>query len=473
MTRISQDALDALKGCVDDKGWTDAPDELAPHLSEWRDRYRGKTPLMLRPASTEAVAAIVRTANAHGVKLAVQGGNTGLVYGGVPAEDGSEVLINLGRLNRIRSVDAENFSLIADAGVTLAGVQQAAADAGRLFPLSLGAEGTATAGGVVSTNAGGVHVLKYGATRALTLGLEAVLPDGEIFNGLSTLRKDNTGYDLKSLLVGAEGTLGIVTAVAFQLFPALNSREVCLAGIPDAQAAVTLLSRLRAATGDRVIAFELIGRFGLELVTRHIPDTRDPLDAPHPWYVLIEVASSEPGADLRNSLESGLAAAMEDDLVRDAVIASSEDQAGLLWHMRHALSEAQKPEGAAIKHDISVPVTAIPAFLDRGLPAVETAVPDLRPVVFGHVGDGNLHFDLLQPEGADGQAYLARSDELHGIVHDILRDMGGSISAEHGIGRMKAAELARLKDPAALAAMRAIKTAFDPNGILNPGRILE
>lgn len=472
MTQIAQNALEALKACVDDKGWTDNPDDLAPHLSEWRDRYRGQTPLMLRPKTTEAVAAIVRTANRHGVKLAVQGGNTGLVYGGVPAKDGSEVLVSLGRLNRIRSVDAEDFSLIAEAGVTLAGVQQAAADADRLFPLSLGAEGTATAGGVVSTNAGGVHVLKYGTARALTLGLEAVLPTGEVLNGLSTLRKDNTGYDLTSLLAGAEGTLGIVTAVAFQLFPALNSREVCLAGIPDPQAAIQLLARLRAATGDRVIAFELIGRYGLELVTRHIPDTRDPLESPHPWYVLIELASSEAGADLRGGLEAGLAAAMEDDLVQDAVIASSQDQAGMLWHMRHALSEAQKPEGAAIKHDISMPVTAIPAFLERALPAVADAVPGLRPVVFGHVGDGNLHFDLLQPEDADAAGYLARSGEVHGIVHDILHDMGGSISAEHGIGRMKASELARLKDPAALAAMRAIKTALDPKGILNPGRIL-
>jgi len=466
-------AVAELKSVLGPKGWREEEADLAPHLTEWRGQYTGRSSLLLKPTSLEELAAVVRIANERGLRLVPQGGNTGLVRGGVPDESGEEIVVSLSRMNRIRSVDAENFSLIAEAGVPLLRVQEAAAGAGRLFPLSLGAEGTATAGGVVSTNAGGVHVLKYGTTRALTLGLEAVLPNGEIYRGLSALRKDNTGYDLKSLLVGAEGTLGIVTAAAFQLFPALNSREVAFAGVPSPEAAVRLLGRLRESTGDRVIAFELIARLGLELATRHIPGVRDPLAEAHPWYVLTELASSEREVDLKTVLESGLAEAAEDGLVNDAVIAASLDQAQQLWHMRHALSEAQKPEGGAIKHDISVPVSAIPAFLARATPAAEAIVPGLRPLAFGHVGDGNLHFDLIQPEGMQPADYLARGPEVNRAVHDIVIGLGGSISAEHGIGRQKVSELARLKDPAALKAMRAIKRALDPNGVLNPGRILE
>jgi len=465
-------SLAELKSALGPKGWSEDTDEIAPHLAEWRGQYIGSASLLLKPASVEEVSAIMALADARGLKLVPQGGNTGLVRGGVPDESGEEIVLSLSRMNRIREVDAANFSLVAEAGVPLQRVQEAASEAGRLFPLSLGAEGTATVGGVVSTNAGGVHVLKYGATRALTLGLEAVLPTGEIYRGLSALRKDNTGYDLRSLLVGAEGTLGVVTAAAFQLFPALKSREVALVGVPSPQAAVDLLGLLREATGDRVIAFELIARFGIELVTRHIAGGRDPLAEPHPWYVLVEIASSEAGADLKPVLENGLAAAAEAGLVEDGVIAASLDQAQQLWHMRHSLSEAQKPEGGAVKHDISVPVSAIPAFLAQAVPAAERIVPGLRPLAFGHVGDGNLHFDLIQPEGVERAAYLAHMPEINRAVHDIVAELGGSISAEHGIGRQKVSELARLKDPAALAAMRAIKQALDPNGTLNPGRIL-
>lgn len=464
-------SLDALKSALGPRGWSEDKSEIAPHLNDWRGQYRGRASLLLKPASVEEVSAVVALANARGLTLVPQGGNTGLVRGGVPDESGGEILVNLGRMNRIRGVDAANFSLVAEAGVALQRVQEAASEAGRLFPLSLGAEGTATVGGIVSTNAGGVHVLKYGTTRALTLGLEAVLPTGEIYRGLTALRKDNTGYDLKSLLVGAEGTLGIVTAAALQLFPALKSQEVAFLGVPSPQAAVDLLGLLREATGDRVIAFELIARFGLELVTRHIEGGRDPLAAPHPWYVLVEIASSETGADLKTPLETGLARAAEAGLLEDGVIAASLDQARRLWHMRHALSEAQKPEGGAIKHDISLPVSAIPAFLAQAAPAAERIVPGLRPLAFGHVGDGNLHFDLLQPEGMDRAAYLAHMPAVNRAVHDIVADLGGSISAEHGIGRQKVSELARLKDPAALAAMRAIKQALDPKAVLNPGRI--
>jgi len=463
--------IDEIKAALGPKGWSDDPGELAPHLAEWRGQYTGRSGLLLKPASTEELAEVVRIANTHGIRLVPQGGNTGLVRGGVPDETGEEVLVSLQRMNTIRAVDPENFSLVAEAGVPLRRVQEAAAEAGRLFPLSFGAEGTATVGGFISTNAGGVHVLQYGTTRALTLGLEAVLPTGKIYRGLTALRKDNTGYDLDGLLVGAEGTLGIVTAAAFKLFPALRSQEVAFAGVPSPQAAVALLTRLRQATGERVIAFELIARFGLELVTHHIPNARDPLSTAHPWYVLIEVASSEENADLKSALESGLAEAAEEGLVNDAVIAASIDQANMLWHMRHALSEAQKPEGGAIKHDISVPISAIPAFLERAIPAAQQILPGLRPLAFGHVGDGNLHFDLVQPEGMEPAEYLSYRSEVNRAVHDIVADLGGSISAEHGIGRQKPDELARLKDPAALNAMRAIKRALDPNGILNPGRI--
>jgi len=464
-------SLDELKTALGPKGWSAAADEIAPHLADWRGQYTGRASLLLKPASTEELSAIVALANARGFRLVPQGGNTGLVRGGVPDESGEEIIVSLTRMNQIREVDAANFSLVAEAGVPLQRVQEAAAEAGRLFPLSLGAEGTATVGGVVSTNAGGVHVLKYGTTRALTLGLEAVLPTGDVYRGLTSLRKDNTGYDLDSLLVGAEGTLGIVTAAAFQLFPALKSQEVAFAGLPSPQAAVDLLARLREATGDRVIAFELIARFGLELVTRHVAGSRDPLTETHPWYVLIEVASSEAEADLKTPLETGLTDAADAGLVNDAVIAVSLDQAQQLWHMRHALSEAQKPEGGAIKHDISVPVSAIPAFLERAVSVAERIVPGLRPLAFGHVGDGNLHFDLLQPEGMQPAAYLAHMERMNCAVHDVVIDLGGSISAEHGVGRQKVAELARLKDPTALEAMRTIKRALDPAGILNPGRI--
>ncbi len=464
--------LDAFRAVVGPGGWEDDPQALAPHVTEWRGRFSGRTPLLLRPGSTEQVAEIVRLANRRRVALVPQGGNTGLVIGGVPDASGREILVSLARMSRIRAVDAENFSLVAEAGVTLRAVQEAAAAADRLFPLSFGAEGTATVGGFVSTNAGGVHVLRYGTTRALVLGLEAVLPTGVVHRGLSALVKDNTGYDLASLLVGAEGTLGIVTAAALRLFPPLRTRAVAFIALPSAAAAVTLLARLRAASDDRVIAFELISRFALELAVAHLPGCRAPLGIGRPFYALVEIASTRADAPLQELLEDALCAAGEDALLDDAMIAASLAQAEDLWRLRHGLSEAQRPAGAALKHDISVPVSRIPDFIERANAAAGRLVPGIRPCIFGHVGDGNLHYDLIQPEGLDRDGFLARGKQVTRAVHDLVAELGGSISAEHGIGRLKVDELARLKDASALAAMRAIKDALDPQHILNPGRIL-
>ena len=464
--------LDAFRAVVGPGGWEDDPQALAPHVTEWRGRFSGRTPLLLWPRDTEQVAEIVRLANRHRVALVPQGGNTGLVIGGVPDASGREILVSLTRMARIRTVDAANSSLVAEAGVTLRAVQDAAAEADRLFPLSFGAEGTATVGGFVSTNAGGVHVLRYGTTRALVLGLEAVLPTGVVYRGLSALAKDNTGYDLRSLLVGAEGTLGIVTAAALRLFPPLRSRAVAFIALPSATAAVALLAHLRAASDDRVIAFELISRFALELAVAHLPGCRAPLDIASPFYALVEIASTREDAPLQDMLADALCAAGEKGLLDDATIAASLAQAEDFWRLRHGLSEAQRPAGAALKHDISVPVSRIPDFIERANAAAARLVPGIRPCIFGHVGDGNLHYDLIQPEGLDRDGFLAHGKQVTRAVHDIVAELGGSISAEHGIGRLKVDELARLKDAAALAAMRAIKDALDPRHILNPGRIL-
>ncbi len=464
--------LDAFRAVVGRGGWEDDPRALAPHVSDWRGRFSGRTPLLLRPGNTEEVAAIVRLANRHRVALVPQGGNTGLVIGGVPDASGREILVSLTRMARIRGVDAANSSLVAEAGVTLRAVQEAAAAADRFFPLSFGAEGTATVGGFVSTNAGGVHVLRYGTTRALVLGLEAVLPTGSVFRGLGALAKDNSGYDLKSLLVGAEGTLGIVTAAALKLFPPLRARAIAFVALPSAAAAVALLAHLRAASDDRVIAFELISRFALELAVAHLPACRAPLSIVRPWYALVEIASTRGDTPLQEMLEDALCAAEEDALLDDATIAASLAQAEDFWRLRHGLSEAQRPAGAALKHDISVPVSRIPDFIETANAAAERLVPGLRPCIFGHVGDGNLHYDLIQPDGLDRESFLARGKDVTRAVHDIAVGLGGTISAEHGIGRLKVAELARLKDASALTAMRAIKDALDPNHILNPGRIL-
>jgi FAD/FMN-containing dehydrogenase len=466
---IPADTIARLKDAAGAKGFSEDPQEIAPHLVEWRGKYRGRSPLLLKPADTETVSAILAICNETYTPVVPQGGNTGLVGGQIPTD--GEVLLSLERMTAIRQVDPDGMHLIAEAGTILAKVREAADRAGRYFPLSLASEGSCTIGGNLSTNAGGVNVLRYGNARDLTLGLEVVLADGRVLDLLRTLRKDNTGYDLKQLFVGAEGTLGIITAAALKLFPKPRARATALAGVRDPKAAVALLGRLQDQTGGLVSAFELIPRIGLELVCAHIPDTADPLTSRAPWYVLIEATSSghEP---LQEILQDSIAAALDDGLVTDAVFAASEAQRAALWRLRESLSEAQKAEGGSIKHDVAVPVDDVPAFLEQASATVAELVPGIRPVPFGHLGDGNIHFNLSVPKGADDKAYLARWEEISRAVHDIVWDFGGSISAEHGLGLMKREEIQRYKSAAEMDAMRALKRTFDPNNILNPGKLV-
>ncbi len=447
-------------------------EEQAPYLREWRDLYQGVTPMVLRPGSVEEVSAIVRHAGEHGLKIVPQGGNTGLVGGQIPQETGDEIVLSLGRLNKIRSVDPAGFTLVAEAGAILEAIQNEAGKVDRLFPLSLGAQGSCQIGGNISTNAGGTAVLSYGNTRDLVLGLEVVLPTGEVWDGLRTLRKDNTGYDLKQLFIGAEGTLGIVTAAALKLFPKPKKLEAAFAGLTDPHAALKLFTLAKAQAGPILTGFEIMPRVGLEFCVRHLAGARDPLEGAHDWYVLMELSSGSEAFPVRDLLEEILGNAFEDGLVEDAALAQNLAQVQDFWHIRHGMSEVQKEEGGSIKHDVSVPVASIPEFLDRAIAAVSGFVPGCRPVPFGHIGDGNIHFNVSQPEGADKAAYLARWDEMNAIVHGIVQEFGGSISAEHGIGRLKRDLLKDVKSEVELSLMKRIKATLDPNGVLNPGRIL-
>lgn len=458
------EVLARLKEILGPSGFSDDPDELAPLLTEWRNRFVGKTPLLLKPASTAEVADIVRICAEAEVGIVPQGGNTGLVGGQIPRAEGSDVLVTLGRLNRIRHIDATDNTMIVEAGCTLGAAQQAAAGVERLLPLSLAAEGTSQVGGNLSTNAGGIHVLRYGNARDAVLGLEVVLPDGNVWHGLRALRKDNTGYDLKHLFIGAEGTLGIITAAVLKLYPRPREVATIFASCADPDQVLALLQLAREMTGDSVFAFEMISRFALTLVTRYVQGASDPLAEQAPWYVLTDLTVG------REEAEAFLAAAFEKGLVADAVLAASPEQARALWRLRESISEAQKHEGASIKHDISVPVSRIPAFVREGLAAAEKLIPGIRPVPFGHVGDGNLHFNFTQPGGADARAYLARWEDLNRVVHDIVVAHGGSISAEHGIGVLKREEGRRYKSAVELDLMRRIKQAIDPAGIMNPGK---
>lgn len=469
MTRApSDDVLARLKAAAGAGGWSDDANEIAPHLIEWRERYRGATPLMLKPVTVEAVSAIVRVCAETRTAIVPQGGNTGLVGGQIPSADGVQILMSLLRLNRVRAVDASANTMTVEAGVILAHVQREADMYDRLFPLSLASEGTATIGGLVSTNAGGTGVLAYGNMRELVLGLEAVLPSGEIWNGLSGLRKDNTGYDLKQLFIGAEGTLGVVTAATVKLFPKPAAIETAIAAVADVEAAVTLLSF--ALRRGAITAFELMPRIGIEIVLKHIPGTRDPLERAYPWYVLIDVSL---GAEGPSGVAQGLLTdAASAGLIVDGVVAQSLTQRTAFWKLRDSLSEAQKPEGGSIKHDVSVPISSIPRFIYEASRAVIAALPGARPVPFGHIGDGNIHFNISQPAGGDKTEFLKRLNAVNTIVHDIVHAHGGSISAEHGIGQAKIEEITRYKSAVALEAMRAIKRAFDPLGIMNPGKLV-
>ncbi len=469
---MTEDLLSRIRAVVGPNGLLTEPSEMAPFLEEERGLYHGAARFVVRPGSTAEVAEVVKICAAEGVAIVPQGGNTGLCGGAAPDTSGQQVILSLSRMNKIRTIDPVNFTMTVDAGVVLQTIQQKADDAGCFFPLSLGAEGSCQIGGNISTNAGGSGVLRYGNTRELVMGLEVVLPDGQIWDGLRILRKDNTGYDLKHLFIGGEGTLGIVTAAVLKVYPKPQDIQSAFCALADLDSALKLLSRARAATGDQVTAFELVGRSGLELDLEHVPGVSDPFDAPYDWYVLIELSTSRPNAGLQESLETLLGEAIEAGEVMDAVLANSLEQRLGLWRIREGVPEAQKRAGGSIKHDVSVPTSSVPEFIRRATEGVLAAMPDARVIPFGHVGDGNIHFNLSQPKGADKQAFLTRWEEMNRIVHDIVVDLRGSISAEHGIGQLKKGELAHYKASLELDIMRKIKAALDPKGLMNPGKIL-
>ena len=463
--------LDRMAAIVGAKNVITDADAMVPYLKEWRDLFRGKAQGIVRPGSTAEVAELVKLAAETGTVLVPQGGNTGLVGGQIPISEGKEVILSLQRLDKIRAVDTDGDTMIVEAGVTLKRAQDAAEAAGRLFPLSLASEGSCTIGGNLSTNAGGTAVLAYGNARDLCMGLEVVLPDGRIWNGLRQLRKDNTGYDLKNLFIGAEGTLGIITAAVLKLFPAPAARATAFLAVPDPAAALELLNAAKAGAGGTLTTFELMPRIGMDFVLRHASGTRDPLSEPSPWYVLMEV-SAQQASGLDEHVEAFLGEALEKGIVTDAALAGSLAQRADFWKLREMLSEVQTYEGGSIKHDVSVPIHATPEFLARAIAAVEAMVPGCRPVPFGHLGDGNIHFNVSQPVGADKAGFLARWSEMNEAVHAIVAELHGSISAEHGIGRLKRDLLPGVKDPVELDLMRTIKQTLDPQGILNPGSVL-
>jgi len=470
MSAPTKETLERLRAIVGAAGASDDISDLAPHLTEWRGRYKGATPLLLRPASTREVAEIVRVCSETKTAIVPQGGNTGLVGGQIPF--GEEVLVSLERMTGIRDLDAANATLTVEAGCPLAKAQEAAAEHDLLFATSLASEGSATIGGIVSTNAGGTNVLRYGMTRDQVLGLEVVLPSGDIWNGLSGLRKDNTGYDLKQLFIGAEGTLGIVTAATFKLFPRPAHTATLLCALENIESAVSLLRLAQTRSGGQVSTFEFIPRIGLDFVAAHVPGARDPFNTTHAWYVLIELEGNE-AATLQEEAESLLSAAHKGNCITDAVVAQSAAQASDFWILRERLSEVQRLEGGSIKHDVSVPISAIPQFLKDATSAVQGACPGVRVVAFGHLGDGNIHFNLSQPKGADKESFLARWEDLSRLVHDIVARYEGSISAEHGLGVMKRDEILRYKSDVEMQMMKGIKRVLDPLCIMNPRKVID
>src|ERR1700760_355061 len=465
---LSAELIAKFRTIVGDKYAVTDQADIAPYTTEERDLFRGHSPLVLRPGSTAEVAAICKLANEQAIALVPQGGNTGLV-GGQTAHHG-EVVISLKRMDKIRDIDPASNTMTCESGAVLQVAQQKAADVDRYFPLSLGAEGSCTIGGNLSTNAGGTGALAYGVAREMAMGLEVVLADGRILNLLSKLKKDNTGYDLRNLFIGAEGTLGIITAATLKLFPKPRAIETAYVGLKSPAAALKLLSISQAEAAGTLTSFELLSELAVDFSVHHGIDVRDPLTSKHRWCVLMELSS--PRDDARATLEAILAKAMEDGVVDDAVIAANLSQRQAFWKLRDEMSAAQKPEGGSIKHDISVPVVAVPDFLAQADAAVVKLISGSRPVPFGHLGDGNIHYNVSQPVGADGADFLARWHEVNKVVFDIVMKMGGSISAEHGIGVLKRDELPDVKDKTAIELMRAVKAMLDPNGIMNPGKVL-
>ena len=464
------DALAVIKAIVGERGWVADGTALEPYLAETRGLFRGAAALVVRPGSTEEVARVVRACVDAGLAMVPQGGNTGL-SGGAVSPAGS-VIISLARLNRIRDVDPLTYTMTVEAGCILADLQAAATQHDRLFPLSLAAEGSCQIGGNLATNAGGTAVLRYGNARDLVLGLEVVRPDGQVWDGLRRLRKDNTGYDLKHVFMGSEGTLGLITAAVLKLFPRPLDSATAFVAVRDVYAAAELLARARGETGDAVSTFELLNRTCLDMVLRHVPGTADPLAEPHAQYVLIQLTTPRTDAGLTSALEDCLARAAEAGLVLDAAIAQSDAQAKAFWRLREAVSDVQKYEGGSIKHDVAVPISRISEFIDRATRRVEAELPGIRVCAFGHVGDGNVHFNLSQPIGMDTPAYLAEWGRFNKIVHDIAGDMDGSFSAEHGIGQLKLGEMLHYKSPVELELMRSLKRALDPRNLMNPGKVV-
>jgi FAD/FMN-containing dehydrogenase len=468
----SSATLAELKAAVGPGGWLDSPGDLAPYLTDFRQLYQGATPLVLKPKSVEEVSRILNLCNRDEVAVVPHGGNTSYCGGATPDESGSQIVVSMQRLNRVRHIDAANYSMIIEVGCTLAGAQATARDANRLFPLSLGSEGSAQIGGNLSTNAGGTAVLRYGMMRDLVLGLEVVLADGRVLSALKSLRKDNTGYDVKSLFIGAEGTLGIITAASLKLFPLPADTATALVGIDSPAHALELLTRLRSAAGDQVTSFELMPRVAVEMTVKYVPGVANPLSFECPWYLLIELGSPNPNQDLTSLLTSELEDAAASGTVKDAMLASSLAQAQAMWKLRESVPEAQRRHGASIKHDVSVPVSAIPTLIEKGTALANALAPEGDVVSYGHAGDGNLHFNLSQKPGADLGLFVGRTHALEHAMFDLVESLGGSISAEHGIGRLKAAEFARRADPVELSVMHELKRALDPKGILNPGKVL-
>jgi FAD/FMN-containing dehydrogenase len=469
---IDDHLLDRFATIVGDRYALRDRETVAPYLIELRDKFFGRTAMVLRPGSVAEVADVLKLANETRTAIVPQGGNTGLVGGQIPDQSGREIVLSLARLDRVRAVDAAGDTMTVEAGVTLAAARAAADPAVRLFPLSLASEGSCEIGGNLSTNAGGTAVLVYGNARELCLGLEVVLPTGEVWDGLRRLRKDNTGYDLRDLFIGAEGTLGVITAAVLKLFPKPRGASTAFVGVKDPAAALALFRIARSIAGSALTAFELFPRIGIDFLLRHLPGARDPLAGAHPWYVLFDISTLHAQAEAEGLTEAIFGEGFDRGLVEDGVRAESLTQADEIWRLRHAMSEVQREEGGSIKHDVAVPVSAVAELIERGSASVAALIPGVRPVPFGHIGDGNIHFNFSQPVGADKHAFLQRWDEVNAAVHAVVLDLGGTISAEHGVGVLKRDLLPRVKSTLELDMMRRLKRAFDPNGILNPGKVL-
>ncbi len=469
---VEEATLERIAAAVGERGFTRDAQEIAPHCISWRDNWQGTSPMLVMPDSSEQVAEVVRICHATATPIVPQGGNTGLTGASQPRQDAGEIILSTSRLNAVRDIDLSNDTMTVEAGCILENLQRLAQDNNRLFPLSLGAEGSCQIGGNLSTNAGGTQVLRYGNARNLVLGLEVVLPDGKIWHGLRGLRKDNTGYDIKQWFIGAEGTLGIITAAVLKLFPRPTDVQTALLGVTDISAAVDLLSRARTAFGEQISTFEVMHASAIELTQKHLPSISTALTSSPPWTVLLEVAGQGTPGTLQTEFEALLGRAFESDCIQDGVLATSSTQAQQFWAIREGIPEAQKHAGASVKHDVSIPVSKISHFIDEADKSLAAAYPGIRPVAFGHLGDGNIHYNVMQPEGESGDVFIAQTGNINRIVHDLVDALHGSISAEHGLGRLRLAEAERYKSNVELDLMRTLKRSLDEKNIMNPGKVV-